>query len=977
MKISKNKKILLMFPLALTLLFNTVFITNVKAETKDFSGCTIDKALKYYNVTTSDKTVKEGGQDIIKSTLNASKGTLVIKEIVEGFYDEVSDPGTYSGKDGKYDDSGWYQVDTSSLHVLNASSLIGKTIVGGDSTTKNPTLKLSFIGSNDQERMVRITLAVAQADSLCDSEKGYKEAAEKKTKSKTAQLYIYIPVPQKGVQNTILSNENYYKNGCRFIRGEISADQYVTEYVASDIKNKYVENRTSEAYRNTVNKIVPYCVNQGAAVTVNYTDKELDPIISSVIKTASYANVASSSEISPQAEKSGLSFDLSKYPNIKKYENTTPAKIKEKTFAMSCQYTSKSANMKEYNSRNEDGTYNYANKKYYYASTTFSETVKYEFNYEGQGTKYSDPVKVCDKTCEEIVEVSYGPPQAAVAGFCFEYQIKVISRVKCNTELHLENAPTLQGYCTPSPRCEHRNGQVLTQSGPSEEFDACVKQCDGGKYSQKCSNKCYKKVYGNSSGVFGTNSINTGAVTNMSIPQGASSEGYYTREGGEIVWKSTGSQQSYARWYEYNDHKAYSNGSGYFYADPGGFKRKYYTSAVKGWAKAGDTCDGECHHVGCGDDTYLNPQTPQNDYNKNLQKFEQAVNKCQAGSTCTTSTSTYNISVNYQTGTTSKTFDTATLVSGESKDATTDKDKIILSKDGCYAKSANDFYKSEWSFPGTWVNNKTGEISFVPKDSGGWHQTKNKFCLPLDTPAKNSAWWNWYMNQLQGNPAAEENSYKNNGYMDTCTTKRINNINEYKPDYNIKGSAREFGYFHWNFDISCFYATPETNTPPECPPTLNNYTTRSVDNQDLFPSTETNATSTTNPATTGRTPGYNWTSAATITKNEDYAINPSVLITKIQKLKSGVYNESNDGEDYLDYQISLTPEQITRIKKDLKSGNLKYSEWDGKTTYNEKTDYVIKYRSNFLDTYTTVNKRVEKLCNNNKSKDECLSLLSN
>ena len=37
---------------------------------------------------------------------------------------------------------------------------------------------------------------------------------------------------------------------------------------------------------------------------------------------------------------------------------------------------------------------------------------------------------------------------------------------------------------------------VLHQGGPNEDFEACINECDGGKYTPKCSNTCYEKIYG-------------------------------------------------------------------------------------------------------------------------------------------------------------------------------------------------------------------------------------------------------------------------------------------------------------------------------------------------------------------------------------------------------------------------------------------------------------------------------------------------
>ena len=56
-------------------------------------------------------------------------------------------------------------------------------------------------------------------------------------------------------------------------------------------------------------------------------------------------------------------------------------------------------------------------------------------------------------------------------------------------------APQHEEVCTPTPICNEVSG-FENQGGPTEEYDACIQSCDGGKYSQACSNKCYNEVYG-------------------------------------------------------------------------------------------------------------------------------------------------------------------------------------------------------------------------------------------------------------------------------------------------------------------------------------------------------------------------------------------------------------------------------------------------------------------------------------------------
>lgn len=117
----------------------------------------------------------------------------------------------------------------------------------------------------------------------------------------------------------------------------------------------------------------------------------------------------------------------------------------------------------------------------------------------------------CTITCRENYEITYSPPQVVKAGLCFNYTVTIKSKVACKTEIDSKfNWPSLklpsQKQCILSPVCE--NDANETQAGPNESFDSCISTCDGGKYTQKCINSCYNKVY-NKKKITKTNSNTT------------------------------------------------------------------------------------------------------------------------------------------------------------------------------------------------------------------------------------------------------------------------------------------------------------------------------------------------------------------------------------------------------------------------------------------------------------------------------------
>lgn len=130
--------------------------------------------------------------------------------------------------------------------------------------------------------------------------------------------------------------------------------------------------------------------------------------------------------------------------------------------------------------------------EYLYTTEESSQDVEIE------GTKYN----VCKVKCYEHLTVQYDPPVASIAGLCFTYKVTVKSVSKCgvedNSDKVLNELPNYnKTMCSPVPICEENASS--TQGGPSEEFDSCIKKCDGGKYSQKCIDSCYKKIYDNKS----------------------------------------------------------------------------------------------------------------------------------------------------------------------------------------------------------------------------------------------------------------------------------------------------------------------------------------------------------------------------------------------------------------------------------------------------------------------------------------------
>ena len=644
----------------------------------------------------------------------------------------------------------------------------------------------------------------------------------------------------------------------------------------------------------------------------------------------------------------------------------------------------------------------FVNKSYIYGKNIEKVTKgKYEYYYS-PGYKTEGSAVTCEVTCEEAVEVEYGPPVASKAGMCFTYKVRVTSRTSCN----MSKAPELPrldcDYCTPTPNCVGSSGKVWQQGGPSEEFDQCVKSCDGGKYTKKCSNKCYKQVYGKASktsatlydDVLATRLVADTYTGSLKDCLELNTGGCYDRTNGNIEWHagSTPIRGGEGRWYSENPGGRYHNGT--FILDSRGFWRRQYED--------GSICQDTCVWSGCGGDQYLNANMAAKDYERNIAKYNAAIKTCKSKAVCSTTTSEYTISADYtpmgknevtitfpyETKKDTIKHTSSTVISTADKKDTTllpnypEEGEGLL---GCYKKgedgsinpNVQNLYRSTWSFPGTWINGKTGEISFLPKSSTdvSWREYKNKFCIPADADQVNERWWNEFYYYKMKKQASEQGTkytvFDETKVADKCETTTKDTIvqpqktKEEELVWNIHANAVKFGYFEWNIEMACFYAlNPKPTTPTEqqtsksgekksCDPEPDNYRVRSIDLENVFPATTGEVTNTkAEPAAVGRTPGFNWSEFATNTKNEKYVSKPNNLIKSIQTVGYGVYSD-----DYLDYEFELTPQTIRDMRKDGGTTNRSGTNY---TNFDESGFYVDE---NGVSRYKS--KKIRSLAGNN------------
>ena len=337
-----------------------------------------------------------------------------------------------------------------------------------------------------------------------------------------------ITIPSK-TTTTQVKNTNY-DGLCANLRNGIWTDELGKGI--KDLFLKYNPKATnSEAkYR----EYAPYCYSE--YVTSNHSKDTVKMIISNALKAYKNSlkttiNIKEPDAKIPQENR----FDLSsKSSDINRFN---------KGQSLTCNATKlRNSNDKEYS---------YVNKNTYYAT----DTKRTSTNLPNSKRSIS-----CKKVCSETLTVEYGPPVASKAGLCFEYKVKVTSKVECDSVVE-GTPPTPSEYpvCEPVPICNELDGKEH-QAGPNSDFDSCINKCDNGQYTQNCINKCYKQVYGNNSKTTQTTATTTVPSLRLAYEpyEKISSTCDYTTNGGSyscdkktgvITWKAGSGCAAYAPYY--------------------------------------------------------------------------------------------------------------------------------------------------------------------------------------------------------------------------------------------------------------------------------------------------------------------------------------------------------------------------------------------------------------------------------------------
>ena len=634
--------------------------------------------------------------------------------------------------------------------------------------------------------------------------------------------------------------------------------------------------------------------------------------------------------------------------------------------------------------------------------------------------KETETVNNCTTTCKEEIEVNFSDPVATQAGMCFQYLIEIKSKVVCDS-YYTAPRPSKPAVCVPTASCVKSNGYESDKGGPSEDFDACVQECDGGEYTQNCIDKCYTKVYETSDSKSGkqanrqTTFEPTPSIFTTDYSISSNSQATKLANGCLTPWNTTdanalynqhqkdpGGEYSGNRWIPSKTGCSSSIGQFYFrslgvteqtidevrgwYSDSYGVKQ--YDAGPNGFLVRikrdgySDVCNDTCSWINnCGSNTVLTQYLADQQYQKELEEWEKAKEQCeQKAATCTNETTDYEIVVDNVDKDNDTDDDEETFSSSQKLNGTTVTgefpDMVILTDGSCEDGEDDPWnYHNIITFPGTWINNKTGQTvhSMDPGHEDFYTYVGNQYCTKLNSVPINTAWYDWKVNQ--------------NGDSSALTDAEKSEIED-NIEMNINGHIDNYGYFGWDFDISCFYAVgePDTSCPPSDPdypncddptngdpdPTapVDDYTFRPISLDNLFPNSvtptsaddkNTNASllineveslrgnSATKVADETREIGFNWTCGATNLENPDYPVQPVSLINEIQELGDSIY----EGDEYLDYHIVLTPVTMKKVrdyndKYDSYTEPTSDSSSEVLTAGNNKTSGITVYRSYLL-----------------------------
>ncbi len=642
----------------------------------------------------------------------------------------------------------------------------------------------------------------------------------------------------------------------------------------------------------------------------------------------------------------------------------------------------------------------------------YKHTEVHDVTYTPVYNKKPQPdVPVCTVTCTEYLKVNFDPPQAVKGGACFSYSVQVISKTICDSEVKENSAPQMQKSCTPVPHCN--NYALHNYAGPNEDFDMCVNKCDGGKYSDSCVDKCYKKTYEDEDksdskskttkettkatktkvtlNDYAENILAKKMANNVQCPGPHPSvqelrdwaqntvTGSYYMDNGQIKYRILEPYFSsdcywafYAPWYLIVDtertlsHDAMNtngNGGPWGLYGPSASPSNRNNPSNGGYGfsvhwRDMDTsgCTNTCVWIGCEAGSIRSAEELQEEYDANVQKYNQALAECSAEAKCRTTdskTSTFTIGTKKQDESWEAHNTTVNEKADSSSSGTCSSDgaKIILSRDSgntkdtlvdgtgglCYCGDSEYgkwHHYTRWTFPGSWYNYKNGKVRNTPPTSGNedsYEGGYNLYCISDEEDEVNVDWWKEYNKNITDDKVGREN------------------LKDMQPDdYNIWAKSTNFGNYGWNLNMECFYGVynhsgdePECDSnDPNCEATTsddddeitssNNVRIKAASTADLLPDKDADGE---------QEEAFNWSDEASKLDIEGYEIAPEAYKKAVEEREDTIF----ENEDQLDYQFVLTGNDMKAI---VDSDDGKYGNYErfsnGSEIFAKNTNYILR-----------------------------------
>lgn len=608
--------------------------------------------------------------------------------------------------------------------------------------------------------------------------------------------------------------------------------------------------------------------------------------------------------------------------------------------------------------------------------------------------------------CKERYRQKGDQPKLVRAGGGFRYSATFTAQKVCT----LTQKPHVDKHTsrvviavTQPPKCVYdcyavcsydtSKGRVTTggpgssaQSGPNEDFDNCVKTCDGGKYSQNCINSCYNEVYGN----------------DRKLPETDTKTGLSLIDDTDYKIKRTSSLVSVITQHEGNNIVAhYQNSSvssgwntryGFDVVTPHnctvGVKFSTYCEEHNGVCEVYESVSPS----GCSD-------TPNADYLEELtESYEEELTPYMGNMFESIPTGTYTVQIAdsylnnggqayiYEYTVDESNTDVVSVQEGsvcqESADwniGVDNQGKKEMDNDSC--KKSIVEKEVTITLPESYLNKNDGEATYSIK--GRWMKFNAKTATTrLENTKFNSVEMypggkRYYTNALSDNVNV---IVPNDTSKPVTLVDRGTGVNSGKAGISVSvtglGSTQNY-----SGKIGCFYGVYNDtickngtcSTCPGCPddtPTGDGLTIifRPIDLTDNFPN--------------NRSPRWNWTNAAT--RNPDtllnYKVDPVTLNKTIENKGYSIYNRS----DEVDYSFVLTPENIRAIRKynkevdDInKDGSRNYLDYDLSCYERKGRKYCVsKFMSNtnyitYADGFNSVMREDIAKCNNAKGGSSC------